>query len=585
MAPLGDREYGLCQSFFVLVYFIRRRAACSPLLVTFGTHLLEYALYLLVSTRGGRGMEECKEIVFGEDARQKLQKGIALVERTVRFTFGPKGKPVGIEQTWGSPKITSDGSSISQEIETDDQYANMGISMVKEAIENMNDSCGDGMTRTVLLLKEFVEQGLRYISADVSAVAVKRGLDKAVKALIAEIEINSTPIRSNEDIEKIAVAASGGNALVGKVIKEAFEKAGKEGVIVIENGQGTETEVVLHEGMRFQRGYSSRAFCNKKSSMTVEFDNAYVLVVDEKLNAIQDLIPLLQELAASGRALVIISEDIGDEILSALILNHLSSVIKVVTVKAPEFGESRKEVLQDLAILSGGACFSESAGKCVKNAKLDDLGSFERVVVDKDSTTLIGGRGDSESIRMRIRQIRQKGEKTQESYRREKLEKRAASLEGGIAAIRVGAPSETEVKHLKQLFSKGLNSARAAQEEGVIAGSGVTLIQLSKCLDSVQVSQDDENFGVEILKKSCLALTRSLLENSCFEAGPIIKKIQESPLGMGLNLNSGKMEDLNQCMIWDPVKVLKGILRNAASCAGTVFSTESVVGNLEEVSD
>lgn len=522
-----------------------------------------------------------KKIIFEEAARSALLKGICQLADAVAFTLGPKGRNVGIEKRWGVPTITNDGCYVAREIENEDQYENMGILIGKEAVQKIKESCGDGTTTGTIILRALVEEGIRYISAGASPITVKRGIDKAVEAIVAEIERMATPVTDNEQIENIATASASGNREVGRMIAEAIENVGKDGVVTVEEGKEVKTSIEIVEGMRFDRGYISPYFCTDAEKMVAELDNPDILVIDKKINNIHEILPVLQMAASSRRPLLIIAEEFDGDTLSTLVLNRLHGRINVTAVKAPGFGDRRKQMLEDIAVLTGGKAVSADAGIDLQSVEQDSFGSAERVIVGKEYTTIINGKGEEKAIKGRISQLEHEIAETTSSYDREKLEERKAKLSGGVAVIKVGGTTEPELKQRKQVFEDSLNSTRAAQAEGVVLGGGVAFLLASACLDKLQVN-DEERIGVNVVKKAILAPLKQLVENVGHDGSVVVEQIRKKGGSFGFNAETECVEDLKKAGIFDPAKVAKTVLIDASSSAGIVLLTEALMADEEE---
>lgn len=522
-----------------------------------------------------------KEIIFEEDARAKLKEGVDKLADTVAVTLGPKGRNVGLQASWGAPTITNDGNSIVKDVELKDQYANMGVSMGKEVASKMKEICGDGTTSSILLLRALVQNGIKNISSGSSPIHIKRGMDKAVEAVVRDIEKKAISIRNEKEILQIATASASGDTFIGNTIAEALQKVSKSGVITIEEGKTTETTVEIVEGMQFERGYTSSYFCTNAEAMRVEMDHPKILVTDKKISSIQEILSILQEVASSGHSLLIIADDIEGDALSTLVVNRLRGSLKVCAVKAPGFGDKRKDLLQDIAILTGATLVTEDLGFHLKEANSDVLGQAEKILVTKDKTTLINGSGDPTHIQKRIQQIEAEIKEVTSSYDKEKLEERKAKLCGGVAVIRVGSPTEPEMKQKKQVFEDSLNSTRAAIEEGIVLGGGMALLQARDAILNLSLSPE-ETIGAQIVFKACEAPFRQIISNAGFDASMILEQIQAKKGNFGFNALSEQVEDLLISGIVDPAKVIKNTLTYAASTAGVILLSEALIGNAPE---
>lgn len=525
-------------------------------------------------------MSNAKELIFEEAARNKLREGIDQLADIVGVTLGPKGRNVGLQASWGAPKITNDGNSIVGDIELKDQYANMGASLGKEVATKMKELCGDGTTSSILLLRALVQAGVKNIASGSSPILLKRGMEHALEMILKELEKSAIAIKTDKEIENIATASASGNASIGEIISHAFKKVGKSGVITIEEGKGTETTTELVEGMQFDRGYVSPYFCTNAELMRTEMTNPKILITDKKISSIQEILPILQSIASTGAELLIIADDIEGDALSTLVVNRLRGTLKVCAVKAPGFGDRRKALLEDIAILTGATLVSEETGHILKDATLEVLGSAEKVSVAKEHTTIVGGKGSKESIQARIQQLTAESSKATSSYDKEKLEERKAKLSGGVAVIRVGAATEPEMKQKKQMFEDSLNSTRAAIEEGIVIGGGCALLRASKAI-SLSV-QADEALGAQIVLKACEAPVKQIIANSGAEPSLLVGEILSKEARFGFNAMTGKVEDLIASGIVDPAKVIKNALRLSVSTAGVVLLSEALIGNAEE---
>ena len=522
-----------------------------------------------------------RELIFEEQARQKLAEGINQLAEVVAVTLGPKGRNVGLQASYGAPTITNDGNSIVKDIELKDQYANMGVSMGKEVASKMKEKCGDGTTTSILLLKALVQNGIKNISSGASPIHVKRGIDKAVQAIIEEIEKTAIPIQNDTEMLNIAIASASGHESIGKLIAEAIKKVGKSGVITIEEGKSTETNVEMVEGMQFDRGYTSAYFCTNAEKMTVEMTNPKILITDKKISSIQEILNILQTVATTASELLIIADDIEGDALSTLVVNKLRGTLKVCAVKAPGFGDRRKSLLLDLAILTGASFISEEAGVYLKDVDVSHLGTAERVTIYKDKTTIIGGAGSSSDIAARIKQIEAEAKISESPYDKEKLEERKAKLSGGVAVIRVGAATEPEMKQKKQMFEDSLSSTRAAIEEGIVPGGGIALLRASLAASSLQLAPE-ELVGAHIVIKACEAPFKQIVSNAGFDSSVILQQIQSQPKTFGFNAMTEQVENLVISGIVDPAKVVKNALQYASSTAGIVLLSEALIGNAPE---
>lgn len=522
-----------------------------------------------------------KEIIFEEAARELLLAGIKKLADVVAFTLGPKGRNVGLEKSWGAPTITNDGSSIVKDISVKNQYENMGISMAKEVVQKIKEKCGDGTTTGTLLLKTLAENGIKLIAAGASPISLKRGMDKALEAVIKEIEKTAIPIKSMKETKNIATASASGNEEIGSMIAEAMEKVGKNGVITIEEAKGTDTTIELVEGMQFDRGYISAYFCTNAEKMTVELNNApQILVVDKKISSIHEILPILSSIATSGKELLIIAEDVEADALSTLVVNKLRGTLKVVAVKAPGFGDRRKAMLQDIAALTGATVVSEETGMSLKEIPTSVLGSADKITINKEATVIVNGKGNAKELKARIQQIEAEIDATKSSYDKEKLEERKAKLSGGVAVIRVGAATEPELKQKKQMFEDSLSSTKAAIEEGIVPGGGVALLRASK---SLKLKLDgDEALGAKLLIAACETPLRQIVANAGLDGSVVLNEVLQAKLNYGFNAITEQVEDLMASGVIDPAKVVKNCLMHAASAAGIVILSEALIGDAPE---
>lgn len=524
-----------------------------------------------------------KEIIFEEEAREHLFSGIKQLADVVAVTLGPIGRNVGIEQSWGPPRISSDGSTIVKDISLKNTFENMGVSIAKEVVQKMKEKCGDGTTTVILLLSALVDNGLKQVAAGSSPIGIKRGIDKAVDVIVEAIKKNTTPVKNSADIRNIATVSASGDEDIGNIIAEAMQKVGKTGVITIEEAKGTDTVIEKVDGMQFDRGYLSPYFCTNTDKSTVEMTNPQLLLIDYKVSNIHDLLPILQATATSGRELLIIAEDIDSEPLATLVFNKVRGTLKVAAVKAPGFGDRRKAMLQDIAALTGATLASEDTGTKAITAAM--LGSAERVTISKDNTVIINGGGEPVHIKARIQQIEQELEAATSSYDKEKLQERKAKLSGGVAVIRVGAMTEPELKRRKQVFEDSLNSTKAAQEDGLVLGGGIALLQASKAIDKLIASNEltgDEVIGARVVKQACQAPIKQIATNAGFGGPVVLVQVSEAPANCGFNARTGKIEDMVTAGIIDPAKVVINALLLAASAAGIVILSEVLIADAKE---
>ena len=519
-----------------------------------------------------------KDIEFGTDARAKMLKGVETLAKTVKVTLGPKGRNVILDKSYGAPKITKDGVSVAKEVELSDKFENMGAQLVKEVAQKTADKAGDGTTTATVLAEAIIKEGCKAVAAGMNPMDLKRGIDMAVEAVVADIKSRSVAIKTSEEIAQVGTISANGDRSIGEYLARAMEKVGNEGVITVEDAKGLETELDVVEGMQFDRGYLSPYFITNAEKMVCEYENPFVLLYDQKVSNLQPLIPVLESIVQSGRALVIIAEDIEGEALAALVVNRIRGGLKVCAVKAPGFGDRRKAMLEDIAILTGGQVISEELGMKLENVTLDMLGSAKRVEITKDETTIIDGDGEKDLIEARAAQIRKQIEETSSDYDREKLQERLAKLSGGVAVLRVGGASEVEVKEKKDRIDDALNATRAAVKEGVVAGGGVALLYSAKVLDSLKPENQDQKVGIDIIRKATQAPIRQIAENAGVDGAVVAGKLLESTdTNFGYNAQSGEYTDMVKAGIIDPTKVVRTALQDAASVGGLLITTEAMV--------
>jgi chaperonin GroEL len=525
---------------------------------------------------------DAKEIIFEEETRSKLLQGINQLADVVCFTLGPKGRNIGLEKSWGAPSVTCDGASIVKDFELKDQFENMGVSMGKEVASKIKDNCGDGTTAGVILLRDLAAQGVKNIATGASPITLKRGMDKAVDVVIEELKKHVSDVNTTEQIRNAATVSAGGNKEIGEIIAEAMDKVGKEGVITIEEARGTETSIDLVEGMSFDRGYVSAYFCNDAENMKLVMENPQILIVDKKISSIHEIVHLLQNLSTTGSELLIIAEDIEADALSTLVINKIRGTLKVAAVKAPGFGDRRKAMLEDIAVLTGGVVVSEETGMNLKEVDETVFGSAAKIEIDKDNTTIISGNGQVTDIQSRIKQLDNEIEISTSSYDKEKLEERKAKLSGGVAVIRVGAATEPELKQKKQAFEDSLSSTKAAVEEGIVTGAGVALYRAAKAIDTLNL-EGDELLGADMVRHASEAPIRQIIENAGYEGSVILQEIKEAKgETFGFNTETDQVEDLAKAGVMDPTKVVVASLVYAASVAGVVLISEVLIGDAEE---
>lgn len=522
-----------------------------------------------------------KDIIFEEEARDYLLTGIKKLADVVAFTLGPKGRNVGLEKSWGAPTITNDGASIIRDIQLPNKYENMGVAMAKEVVQKIKEKCGDGTTTGILLLRALVEAGIKNISSGASPIGLKRGMDKAVEAVVKQIEAIAIPVKTKEETRNVATVSASGNEAIGELIAEAMEKVNNSGAITIEEGKITETSIEIVKGMKFDRGYISPYLCTNPEKMTIEMNQPQILLVDKKISNIHELLPVLQATASASRELLIIAEDIEGDALSTLVVNKLRGTLKVAAVKAPGFGDRRKAMLQDIAVLTGATVVSEDLGISLKEIPASSLGSAEKVTITKDTTTIVNGNGSPEEIAARIKQLDAEIALAKNTYDKEKLEERRAKLSGGVAVIRVGAATETEMKQKKQMFDDSLNSTRAALEEGIVPGGGVALLNASQAIKNLKL-EGDEAVGAKIVLYACEAPLKQIAYNAGFDGSVILNDVLQAPKNYGLNTLSEKVEDLVAAGVIDPAKVVKNILTYVASTAGIILLSEALIADADE---
>ena len=526
-----------------------------------------------------------KEIKFNIEARDALKRGVDALANAVRVTLGPKGRNVVIDQKFGTPTITKDGVTVAKEIELEDPIENMGAQMVKEVASRTADIAGDGTTTATVLAQAIVSTGLKNVAAGANPMDLKRGIDKAVKVVVAELKKQSIEVGDNLDkIKQVASISANNDNAIGSLIAEAMAKVKKEGVITVEEAKGTDTTVEIVEGMQFDRGYLSPYFVTNSEKMQVELDNPYILIYDKKISNMKDMLPVLEKTTQTGRPILIIAEDVDGEALATLVVNKIRGSLKIAAVKAPGFGDRRKAMLEDIAILTGGTVVSEERGFKLENTSLEMLGETDKVVIDKDNTTVVNGKGDKKAIDLRVNQIRSQMETTSSDYDKEKLQERLAKLAGGVAVLYVGAPSEVEMKEKKDRVDDALNATRAAVEEGIVPGGGVALVRAAQALDSIEFENEDEKTGIQIITKAIEAPIRQIVANAGGEGAVIVSKIQEGKADFGYNAKTDTFEPMLEAGIIDPTKVTRVALENAASVSGMLLTTECVLAEISEES-
>jgi chaperonin GroEL len=518
-----------------------------------------------------------KEIKFGDDARQRMLRGVNILANAVKVTLGPKGRNVVLDKSFGAPTVTKDGVSVAKEIELKDKFENMGAQMVKEVASKTSDIAGDGTTTATVLAQSIVTEVLKSVAAGMNPMDLKRGIDKAVIAVVEELKKISKPCDDDKAVAQVGTISANSDTAVGDIIAEAMGKVGKEGVITVEEGSGLENELDVVEGMQFDRGYLSPYFINNQQSMSVELDEPYILLHDKKVSNIRELLPVLEAVAKSGRPLLMIAEDVEGEALATLVVNTIRGIVKVAAVKAPGFGDRRKAMLEDLAMLTGGTVISEEVGLNLEKVGLDDLGTAKRVVITKDDTTVIDGAGKAKDIKSRIDQIRQQIESSTSDYDREKLQERVAKLAGGVAVIKVGAATEIEMKEKKARVEDALHSTRAAVEEGVVPGGGVALLRALSALDGLKGDNDEQTTGINIIRRSLQEPLRQIVSNAGGEASVVVNEVIKGKGNYGFNAATGEYGDMIKMGILDPTKVTRSALQYAASIAGLLITTEAMI--------
>jgi chaperonin GroEL len=521
-----------------------------------------------------------KQIIFGEDARHALKKGVDTLAEAVRVTLGPKGHPVALDKKWGAPSVIDDGVTIAKEIELPDPFENMGVQLVKEAASKTNDACGDGTTTSTILAHAIITHGFKNIAAGAEPIALKRGIEAATKAITAELKKVSSEVKGKEQIAQVATITAK-DKKVGDLIAEVMEKVGKDGVITVEESKGLQDETEFVEGMQFDRGYISAYFITNAEKMEASLEDPLILITDKKISAVSDILPALEKMLQISKNVLIIAEDVDGEALATLVVNKLRGTLNILAVKAPGFGDRRKDMLNDIAVLTGGKVISEEVGRKLDSVTVDDLGRARRVTSDKDNTTIVEGRGKESEITARIKQIKAQVEETTSDYDREKLQERLAKLVGGVAIIKVGAATETELKERKHRVEDALSATRAAVEEGILPGGGVGLLNALPALDKLKLSED-EKVGVDIIRKAVEEPIRWIVQNAGRDGSVIIDAVKKSKIGIGYDAEADEFGDMVKKGIIDPTKVVRSALQNAASIAAMVLITESLVADIPE---
>src|SRR5579872_2525482 len=518
-----------------------------------------------------------KDVRFGENVRNKMVNGVNILSNAVKITLGPKGRNVVLERSYGAPTITKDGVSVAKEIELKDKFENMGAQMVKEVASKTSDVAGDGTTTATVLAQAIISEGMKYVAAGMNPMDLKRGIDKAVTAVVEELKKISKPCTNSKEISQVGAISANADESIGKTISEAMDKVGKEGVITVEDGKGLENELELVEGMQFDRGYISPYFINNPDKQVSLLEDPYVLLHDKKISNIRDLLPLLELVAKSGKPMLIIAEDVDSEALATLVVNNIRGILKTTAVKAPGFGDRRKAMLEDIAILTGGTVIAEELGLKLENASLKDLGRAKRVEAAKEDTTIIDGAGEKAAIEARVKNIRKQIEEATSDYDKEKLQERVAKLAGGVALVKVGAATEMEMKEKKARVEDALHATRAAVEEGVVPGGGVALVRALKAVERLAGANDDQNHGIKILARAIEEPLRQIVTNSGDDAAVVLNRVREGKGNFGYNAANGEFGDMIELGILDPTKVTRLALQNAASVAGLFLTTEASI--------
>lgn len=523
-----------------------------------------------------------KQVLFGNDARSRMVNGVNVLADAVKVTLGPKGRNVVLERAFGGPTITKDGVSVAKEVELKDKFENMGAQMVKEVASKTSDNAGDGTTTATVLAQAIVDEGMKYVAAGMSPMDLKRGIDKAVAAAIKQLHSLSKPTTTSKEVAQVGAISANSDHEIGDIIAEAMEKVGKEGVITVEDGKSLHNELEVVEGMQFDRGYLSPYFINNPDKQVALLENPYLLLVEKKISNIRDLLPILEQVAKSGRPLLIIAEDIEGEALATLVVNSIRGVLKTVAVKAPGFGDRRKAMLEDIAILTGGTVISSDVGLTLEKATLAELGSAKKVEVNKESTTIIDGAGKEDQIEARVKQIRAQMEETSSDYDREKLQERVAKLAGGVALIKVGAATEVEMKEKKARVEDALHATRAAVEEGVVAGGGVALIRAKQSIKDIKGDNPEQDAGIKIVLRAMEEPMRQIVRNAGDEPSVVVDRVANGKGNFGFNAQTGEYGDMIEMGVLDPTKVTRTALQNAASVASLILTTECMIADMPE---
>jgi len=524
-----------------------------------------------------------KQLLFSEQARQEILRGVETLAKAVKVTLGPRGRNVVLDKKWGSPTVTKDGVSVAKEIELENPYENMGAQMVREVASKTSDVAGDGTTTATVLAEAIFREGLKSVTAGSSPMTIKRGIDKAVTTVVEELKKLSKPVKDNKEIEQVATISANSDTVIGKMIAEAMDKVGKDGTITVEEARSVETTLDVVEGMQFDKGYISPYFVTEKDTMEAILENAYILLYEKKLSNMKDLLPVLEKIAQRGKPLVIVSEDVEGEALATLVVNKLRGTLNVCAVKAPGFGDRRKAMMEDIAILTGGKVITEDLGIKLENAKIEDLGTAKRIVVDKENTTIVEGGGTKADIQGRIAQIKREIDDTTSDYDREKLQERLAKLAGGVAVINVGAATETEMKEKKARVEDALHATRAAVEEGIVPGGGTAYIRCLKALETLAADlEGDQRVGVNIIKRALEQPVRTLCDNAGLEGSVVVEHIKKEKKAVGFNVDTEEYVDMFEAGVIDPTKVSRAALQNAASVASLLLTTEALITEIPE---
>ena len=523
-----------------------------------------------------------KQLIFDEAARQTLLRGVSKLARAVAATLGPKGRNVVLDKKFGSPTVTKDGVTVAKEIELEDPFENMGAQMVREVASKTSDAAGDGTTTATVLAEAIFREGLKYVTSGGNPIGIQRGINKAVEAAVEHLDKIAKKVKDKEEIKQVATVSANWDTTIGEIIADAMDKVGKDGTITVEEAKSIETTLDVVEGMQFDKGYLSPYFVTNAENMEAKLEEAYVLIYEKKISSLKDLLPILEKTAKIGKPLLIVSEDVEGEALATLVVNKLRGTLNCCAVKAPGFGDRRKAMLEDIAILTGGKCITEDLGIKLENLTLDDLGRAKSIVVDKENTTIVEGYGKSSEIQGRVNQIRRQIEETTSDYDREKLQERLAKLAGGVAVINVGAATETEMKEKKARVEDALHATRAAVEEGIVAGGGVALLRCVNAIDGVKPANDDERIGVDIVKRAVEFPICSLADNAGIEGSVVVEEVKRRKGNEGYNVSTGGYEDLVKAGVVDPKKVTRTALQNAASIAGLLLTTECLITEIPE---